>query len=161
MPELWVQDVTDLQAQIYPLLGDRDILGRSSQSDIVVRNPVVSQTHLTVSRDSRKNGWLPNPFWIQDEGSTNGIYRGKARITGAELRHNAVYTLGPPDLEGCVRLQYIESAALVSADFPLWCLWPRWIDRDRPAGHPDRVAEILRHSPAPLHPRPSGGLCGR
>jgi penicillin-binding protein 1A len=108
VPELWVQDATDPQAQIYPLLGDRYLLGRSSQADIVVRNPVVSQTHLTISRDSRKNSWWPNPFRIQDEGSTNGIYRGKTRVTAAELRHKAVYTLGPPDLEGCVRLQYID-----------------------------------------------------
>jgi penicillin-binding protein 1A len=108
VPELWVQDATDPQAQIYPLLGDRYILGRSSQSDIIVRNPVVSQTHLSISRDSRQNGWLPNPFFLQDQDSTNGIYRGKTRVASTELRHKAVYTLGPPDLEGCVRLQYID-----------------------------------------------------
>ncbi len=108
VPELWVQDATDVQAQVYPLLGDRYILGRSSQSDIVVRNPVISQTHLAISRDSRKNSWLPNPFWLQDQNSTNGIYKGKTKVTEVELRHNAVYTLGPPDLEGCVRLKYID-----------------------------------------------------
>jgi penicillin-binding protein 1A len=108
VPELWVQNATDPQATIYPLLGDRYIIGRSSQSDICIANPVVSQTHLSIHRDSRKNGWLPNPFFIQDEQSTNGIYRGKTRVTAAELRHKAVYTLGPPDLEGCVRLQYID-----------------------------------------------------
>jgi len=43
VPELWVQDAGADKAEIYPLLGDRYILGRSSKScDIVIRNPVVS-----------------------------------------------------------------------------------------------------------------------
>ncbi|MCA1993335.1 MAG: penicillin-binding protein, partial [Coleofasciculus sp. S288] len=40
VPELWVQDANADKAEVYPLLGDRYLLGRSSKScDIVVRNP--------------------------------------------------------------------------------------------------------------------------
>ena len=38
VPELWVQDAGAAKAEVYPLLGDRYLLGRSSKSsDIVVR----------------------------------------------------------------------------------------------------------------------------
>jgi len=86
-----VQDAGADKAQVYPLLGDRYLLGRSSKScDIVVRNPVVSQIHLSVSRDSRSAAiTLRN----QDESSTNGIYRGKRRVTALELHHGDILTL--------------------------------------------------------------------
>ena len=106
VPELWVQDAGADKAQVYPLLGDRYLLGRSSKScDIVVRNPVVSQIHLSLSRDSSQ---LRSPFVIKDENSTNGIYRGKRRVTALELRHGDILTLGPPELTASVRLQYVD-----------------------------------------------------
>ena len=78
VPELWVQEAGADKAEIYPLLGDRYLLGRSSKScDVVVRNPVVSQVHLSVSRDSSQRR---HPFTIKDENSTNGIYLGKRRV---------------------------------------------------------------------------------
>lgn len=104
VPELWVQDANAPKADIYPLLGEYYKLGRSSKScDIVVRNPVVSQVHLSLARDKRQNR---APFVLNDENSTNGIYRGKRRITKLELRHGDVLTLGPPELAASVRLQY-------------------------------------------------------
>lgn len=104
VPELWVQDAGAAQAEVYPLLGDRYVLGRSSKScDIVVRNPVVSQIHLSLSRDSTQG---QSVFSIKDENSTNGIYRGKRRITTLELRHGDILTLGPPELAASVKLQY-------------------------------------------------------
>ncbi|WP_413174565.1 transglycosylase domain-containing protein [Anabaena azotica] len=109
VPELWVQDAGADKAEIYPLLGDRYILGRSSKSsDIVVRNPVVSQIHLSLSRDSSQ---LTPTFTIKDENSTNGIYLGKRRVTSLELRHGDVFTLGPPELAASVRLQYVDPPA--------------------------------------------------
>src|SRR4028119_915824 len=106
VPELWVQDAGADKAQVYPLLGDRYLLGRSSKScDIVVRNPVVSQIHLSLSRDSSQ---LRSPFVIKDENSTNGIYRGKRRVTALELHHGDILTLGPPELTASVRLQYVD-----------------------------------------------------
>ncbi|WP_026732174.1 transglycosylase domain-containing protein [Fischerella sp. PCC 9605] len=106
VPELWVQDAGADKAEVYPLLGDRYILGRSSKSsDIVVRNPVVSQIHLSLSRDSTQRQPV---FIIKDENSTNGIYRGKRRIASLELRHGDILTLGPPELAASVRLQYVD-----------------------------------------------------
>jgi peptidoglycan glycosyltransferase len=106
VPELWVQDTGADKAETYPLLGDRYILGRSSKScDIVIRNPVVSQIHLSLSRDSTQRKPV---FIIKDENSTNGIYRGKRRLTSLELRHGDILTLGPPELAASVRLQYID-----------------------------------------------------
>jgi hypothetical protein len=109
VPELWVQDAGADKAEVYPLLGDRYILGRSSKScDIVVRNPVVSQIHLSLSRDSNQRTPV---FVIKDEESTNGIYRGKRRLKSLELRHGDVLTLGPPELAASVRLQYVNPPA--------------------------------------------------
>lgn len=104
VPELWVQDADSPKAEVYPLLGERYLLGRSSKScDIVVRNPVVSQVHLSLTRDQRQRN---APFVLRDENSTNGIYRGKRRLNKLPLRHGDVLTLGPPELAAAVRLQY-------------------------------------------------------
>lgn len=106
VPELLVQDSGADKAEVYPLLGDRYVLGRSSKScDIVIRNPVVSQIHLSLSRDSTQRTAV---FIIKDENSTNGIYRGKRRVTSLELRHGDTFTLGPPELAASVRLQYVD-----------------------------------------------------
>lgn len=110
VPELLVQDADAPNADVFPLLGDRYVLGRSSKScDIVVRNPVVSQTHLVVKRD-RKRKFLGIPtrsrFLIRDEDSTNGIYRGKRRLRSKTLYDGDVLTLGPPELAAAVRLQF-------------------------------------------------------
>ncbi|MBW4648651.1 MAG: PBP1A family penicillin-binding protein [Kastovskya adunca ATA6-11-RM4] len=103
VPELWVQDSGADKAEIYPLVGDRYLLGRSSKScDIVVRNPVVSQTHLSLERYGRRR----TNFLLKDEQSTNGIYRGKRRLPMLALRHGDILTLGPPELAAAVRLQY-------------------------------------------------------
>ena len=105
-----MQDAGASQAEVYPLLGDRYVLGRSSKSsDIVVRNPVVSQIHLSLSRDSSQRQPI---FIIKDENSTNGIYRGKRRVTSLELRHGDILTLGPPELAASVRLQYVDPPPL-------------------------------------------------
>ncbi|WP_066381373.1 MULTISPECIES: transglycosylase domain-containing protein [unclassified Anabaena] len=110
VPELWVQDAGADKAETYPLLGDRYILGRSSKScDIVVRNPVVSQIHLSLTRDSSQRTPV---FVIKDENSTNGIYRGKRRVQSLELRHGDIFTLGPPELAASVRLQYFDPPPL-------------------------------------------------
>lgn len=105
VPELLVQDAGADKADVYPLLGDRYLLGRSSKScDIVVRNPVVSQVHLSLERYGRRQ----RDFLIKDENSTNGIYRGKRRLSSLVLRHGDVLTIGPPELAAGVRLQYVD-----------------------------------------------------
>ncbi|MGB3613362.1 MAG: transglycosylase domain-containing protein [Elainellaceae cyanobacterium] len=104
VPHLLVQESTMDQAQAYPLLGDRYLVGRSSkQCDIVVQAPIVSQVHGSLARDSKKPG---SNFTIQDEKSTNGVYIGKRRIKTLTLRHGDQLTLGPPDLADAVLLKY-------------------------------------------------------
>ncbi|MEB3278224.1 MAG: PBP1A family penicillin-binding protein [Lyngbya sp.] len=106
VPELWVQNADADTADVYPLLGDRYTLGRSSRScDIVVRNPVVSQVHLCLVRYGQSGS---GKFFIQDENSTNGIYLKRRRIGQLPLRHGDTITLGPPELANGVRLQYVD-----------------------------------------------------
>ena len=104
VPELWVQEAGADKAEVYPLLGDRYLLGRSSKScDIIVRNPVVSQIHLSVTRASLQRR---SPFVIKDENSTNGIYRGKRRLTTLELRHAMSLPLALRNSKPPSRVQY-------------------------------------------------------
>ncbi|MCU0569787.1 MAG: transglycosylase domain-containing protein [Oculatellaceae cyanobacterium Prado106] len=104
VPELWVQDANATKAEVYPLLGEHYLLGRSSKScDIVVRNPVISQVHMSLTRDKRQGD---SSFVLKDENSTNGIYRGKKRLTKLALRHGDILSLGPPELATSVRVQF-------------------------------------------------------
>ena len=94
------------QPNEYPLVGEHYLLGRSSKAcDIVVRSPIVSQTHLALTRDRSRPG---NPFVIRDKGSTNGIYRGKKRLKSLPLRHGDVLTLGPQELADAVTVRYVD-----------------------------------------------------
>jgi 1A family penicillin-binding protein len=103
IPELWVRDGTAEKPEIYPLLGDRYLLGRSSRScDIIIRNPLVSQVHASVQRDSKH----PQRFILKDEHSTNGLYLGKRRLQSLPLRHGDVIALGPPELAAAVTVTY-------------------------------------------------------
>lgn len=90
----------------YPLVGEHYILGRSSKSsDIVVRSPIVSQVHLSLTRDRVRSG---QPFVLKDQHSTNGIYRGKKRLSTLPLKHGDVLTLGPAELADAVTLRYLD-----------------------------------------------------
>ncbi|WP_310418230.1 transglycosylase domain-containing protein [Chamaesiphon sp. OTE_8_metabat_110] len=105
VPKLLVQDADAPQPDMFPLLGEKYVLGRSSQScDIVVRNEVVSQVHLSLSRDRQKG----TTFLLKDEGSTNGIYRGKKRVDRITLRDGDTFTLGPPELKAAVKITYLD-----------------------------------------------------
>ncbi|MDJ0726851.1 MAG: PBP1A family penicillin-binding protein [Prochloraceae cyanobacterium] len=105
VPELWVKDGDGEKPKVYPLLGDKYIAGRSSKScDIVVRNPEVSKIHFSLKKqeDELKRRF----FTINDENSTNGIYRGKKRLKSWILRHGDILSLGPPELETSVEVEY-------------------------------------------------------
>ncbi|HAC63340.1 MAG TPA: penicillin-binding protein [Cyanothece sp. UBA12306] len=103
VPELWIQDGEEKRPQIYSLIGDRYILGRSSRScDITIVNAVVSQVHCSLHRD-KKN---PHRFILKDEHSTNGIYLNRRRLKSLSLRHGDVITLGPPELAKTAKLTY-------------------------------------------------------
>ncbi len=109
VPELWIQEAEATPTKKYPLLGDRYLLGRSSQAcDIVIRNPLISKIHLSVSRDSNRAN---APYIIKDENSANGIYNGKKQISSLPLRHGDILTLGPPALADAVKVRYIHPPA--------------------------------------------------
>ncbi|MBE9177599.1 transglycosylase domain-containing protein [Oculatella sp. LEGE 06141] len=165
--ELWVQDSESEKAEVYPLLGERYLLGRSSKScDIVIRNPIVSQIHLSITRDSQR----PNtPFVLKDENSTNGIYRGKRRLMNTPLRHGDVLTLGPPELAAAVRIQYVypppwyvKAARYglygftgVTAATALWIgiEWQRFTVRPLPTSVQGPVAVYARDGVTELRPQ--------
>ena len=90
------------QPEVYPLLGDRYTIGRSSRCDIKIRNPVVSQTHLSITRNKRNI----RSFIVKDEQSTNGVYRGQHRFKSFSIYHGDTFTLGPPELAGAVTVEY-------------------------------------------------------
>jgi membrane peptidoglycan carboxypeptidase len=109
VPKLLVQDADAPEPDTFPLLGEKYVLGRSSQScDIVVRNEVVSQIHLSLTRDRKKG----TTFLLKDEGSTNGIYRGKKRVDRITLRNGDKFTLGPPELKAAVKIVYLDPPPL-------------------------------------------------
>ncbi|MEM1241190.1 MAG: transglycosylase domain-containing protein [Cyanobacteria bacterium P01_H01_bin.26] len=98
----------DSQRQVYDLVGDHYVLGRSSKtSDIVVRSPLVSQTHLTLTRDRNRPG---NPFVLKDQKSTNGTYCGKKRLKTFKLEDGDVLSLGPSELSDAVTLHFQNPA---------------------------------------------------
>lgn len=128
-PELRIKAANEPESR-YPLVGDRYTLGRSSRCDITIRNPVVSQTHLTLKRNRKR----PRSFIIQDEQSTNGIYRGNRRYKTFSVFHNESFTLGPPELAAGVTIKYLNPPPLwikvfryglygLSAMFCLVLLW--------------------------------------
>ena len=103
VPELKINS-GEGEPQSYPLISDRYIVGRSARTcDIVVRNPIVSQVHASIQRDSKRRN-----FVIRDEQSTNGVFRRKRRVDSHLLRHKDVLTLGPAALEAAVSVQYID-----------------------------------------------------
>lgn len=105
VPRLRIRDEINQPRKTYPLVAERYVIGRSSRlSDILLQNPIVSQAHCVLYRDSDSK----RRFWIQDEGSTNGLYRGAARFKSAYLQHGDVISLGPPDLADAPQLTFIS-----------------------------------------------------
>ncbi|MDM7326826.1 MAG: transglycosylase domain-containing protein [Thermosynechococcus sp. Uc] len=106
-PELWVEFKG--QRQVFPLVGDRYIIGRSqSRADIIIDAEIVSGTHARLKRLTPSG-----VFQIQDLDSTNGIYRQRQRLQTGELHHGDVITLGPPEVKGAVTLRFHNSPPLL------------------------------------------------
>ncbi|MDJ0647152.1 MAG: transglycosylase domain-containing protein, partial [Xenococcaceae cyanobacterium MO_188.B19] len=101
IPEIRVQNGSGKE-EVYPLAGDRYSIGRSSRCDIQIPNAIVSQEHCTLRRNKKQ----PRAFIVQDENSTNGIYRGKKRFKSLSLYHGESFTLSPPELEDVVTIKY-------------------------------------------------------
>ena len=101
VPELRIKNGKEKKITKHPLIGERYLLGRSSRScDIVVRNSLISQVHLSLNRTRSGN------YTIKDEGSLNGIYIGKRKQSSFALRHGDHFTLGPPDVADAVEITY-------------------------------------------------------
>lgn len=101
VPELHIKNGREKKVIKHPLIGDRYLLGRSSRScDIVVRNPLISQVHLSINQDQAGH------YFVKDEGSLNGIYMGKRKQSSFPLRHGDTFTLGPPEVEDAVEITY-------------------------------------------------------
>lgn len=106
VPKLEVRRSQKDKPEIYDLVGDRYILGRStSKCDIVVQTPLVSQVHAQLVRDRTQK---KAQFILQDQDSTNGIYRDKQRLKSVPLRHKMKITLGPPELAEAATIRYID-----------------------------------------------------
>ncbi|MFA5866824.1 MAG: FHA domain-containing protein [Actinomycetota bacterium] len=75
------------EGRVYPLT-DLITLGRSTETDIVLRDPLVSHQHSRIVK--KLNTW-----YIMDLGSTNGTYVGKEMITGqTELKNGQKIRIG-------------------------------------------------------------------
>jgi len=106
VPQLEVRRSQKDKPEIYDLVGDRYILGRSTgKCDIVVQTPLVSQVHAQLVRDRTKK---KAQFILQDQDSTNGIYRDKQRLKSVPLRHKMKITLGPPELAEAATIRYLD-----------------------------------------------------
>ena len=74
------------------LSGERLVIGRSRECDIVVDDANVSRRHAELRRDAE--GWR-----VVDLGSTNGIKVNRRRVDQAVLEHGDRITLGLTDLD--------------------------------------------------------------
>ncbi len=82
-----VKSVYVNEGRVYPLT-DLITIGRSTETDIVLRDPLVSHQHSRIVK--RLNTW-----YIMDLGSTNGTYVGKEMITGqTELKNGQKIRIG-------------------------------------------------------------------
>lgn len=101
VPELHIKNGREKKIIKHPLIGDRYLLGRSSRNcDIVIRNSLISQVHLSINQDQSGH------YFAKDEGSLNGIYTGKKKQSSLKLRHGDRLTLGPPHVADVVQITY-------------------------------------------------------
>lgn len=101
VPELRIKNGREKKIIKHPLISDRYLLGRSSRScDIVVRNSLISQVHVSIYQDQS------GQYFVKDEGSLNGLYVGKRKQSTVKLRHGHHFTLGPPDVADVVEVTF-------------------------------------------------------
>jgi hypothetical protein len=85
------QAVLISEGRRHPVSGDRAVIGRSRDCDIVVSDPNVSRRHAELRRD--ENGWH-----VVDLGSTNGVKVSGRRVEQVALRDGDRITIGVTDL---------------------------------------------------------------
>lgn len=87
----------DARAQVFVLagvdrarsfeVGERAVLGRSSECDVVLQDRSISRKHAVIVR--RETRWF-----LQDLGSTNGVHKDGKRVERVELRDGDEFQLG-------------------------------------------------------------------
>ena len=92
---------------VFPLIGDRIILGREEACDIVVRDAEVSRRHIQIT-------WEDDIFMIQDLGSTNGSFlNGTQLSTPTPLSNGNSIGLGQTSLRFEIDSQNAQDIAAV------------------------------------------------
>ncbi len=77
----------EVAGKLYPITGQRTVIGRSSDADIVVTDPGVSKHHMAVL-------WNTHTAIARDLGSTNGTTLGGRKIAEAELLPDTSVRIG-------------------------------------------------------------------
>jgi Protein of unknown function (DUF3662)/FHA domain len=85
------QAVLISEGRRHPVSGDRGVIGRSRDCEVVVSDPNVSRRHAELRRD--ENGWH-----VVDLGSTNGVKVNGRRVEQVALRDGDRITIGVTDL---------------------------------------------------------------
>jgi len=167
VPELRIKNGREKNIAKHSLIGERYLLGRSSRScDIVIRNSLISQVHLSLNRKP-EGGYV-----IKDEGSLNGIYIGKRKQSSFFLRHGDRFTLGPPDVADAVEITYHHPPPRVLKGIStvlygvggitlLFAVivgleWTKFSVQPLPVGIQGPVVVYSRNGQTPLRPFPSG-----
>jgi membrane peptidoglycan carboxypeptidase/pSer/pThr/pTyr-binding forkhead associated (FHA) protein len=108
VPQIIVRDPQNNSVKSYDLIDGCYTLGRSSKNTIQLPNTYASSTHISLRRNASKNETI-----LMDEESTNGVYFRKKRIKKRKLKHGDIFTLGPPEIEGIVVIEYRSDSAPV------------------------------------------------
>lgn len=77
----------EIGGRLYPITGQRTVIGRGSQADIVVDDPGVSKQHLAII-------WNTRTAVAKDLGSTNGTSLAGQKIAEAELLPDTSVRIG-------------------------------------------------------------------
>ncbi len=166
VPELRIKNGREKKIQKYPLISDRCSIGRSSRAnDIVIRNSLISQVHVSIRRDRAGN------YQIKDEDSLNGIYLGKRKQSSFQLRHGDHFTLGPPDVADVVEITYHDPPPIVLRSLSYFCYgmggiavifgvfigieWTKFSVQPLPIGVQGPVVVYSRDGQTPLPPLPT------
>ena len=122
VPKLLVQDADAPLSQIHFHSWGKNMYWDVALNPVIlsIRNEVVSQVHLSLSTRAEPNG---KTFLLKDEGSTNGIYRGKKRVDRITLRDGDTFTLGAARTQSSSQNYLSRSAACLSARAAVWIVW--------------------------------------
>jgi pSer/pThr/pTyr-binding forkhead associated (FHA) protein len=71
----------------WPLLGERCVVGRGREADLVLSEPTISRSHAAVQRAD--GGWV-----VEDLNSTNGTVVNGTRTTRARIKNGDEIQLG-------------------------------------------------------------------